>query len=302
MPRLQPRSAALLKEQHDVIGRWQMTRLERRSAARAVRRGEWQAPTHQVFFAGRGPLSDRAQLWVAVLHGGPMARLAGRTALQLHGWVATSRPPVQVVTPANVVRQRTPSWISLHRVRDIGGPAARPPRVDIHTATWQAASWARSDREAMFIVLSVLQQRLAHGPRLAASLPANCRRRRLVLMMVSEYSDGISSMNEHDFARLCRRHGLPEPVRQSMRRDRAGRVRFIDAEFQTRSGKRLRVEIEGMHHFNPDAFLADIDRHNDLVVRGDAFLRVLSFTLIYEPHVFMDMLRELIEDAAPQAA
>lgn len=76
---------SVLTAQHNVVGRWQMTSAQIRAARLQVHHEQWQEPTNQVFVMGNGPLSDEQRMWVAVLHGGPDARLAGRTALTIHG-------------------------------------------------------------------------------------------------------------------------------------------------------------------------------------------------------------------------
>lgn len=108
--------------------------------------------------------------------------------------------------------------------------------------------------------------------------------------MVDEFLNGITSVNEHDFATLCHGWNLPEPVRQSRIYDGSGKPRAIDAEFRLPDGRSRRVEIEGMHHFEPVNFMADIDRHNELIVQGDVYLRVASYTVKYVPDHFRPVL------------
>lgn len=77
---------------------------------------------------------------------------------------------------------------------------------------------------------------------------------------VSEYADGVQSLNELDFTTWCRSFGLPEPIRQSRVLDSTGRLRAVDVEFRTNSGASLRLEIEGLHHLDPAQHFADISR------------------------------------------
>lgn len=285
---------SLLASQSNVVARWQMTKPQRRAAALAVRNGEWRKPTHQVFVRTSGPLTTDQQTWVALLHGGPGARLAGRTALTLHGWNEPLRTPFHVVTPPTVRRTDTPDWIRLHRSRATHGPAPSPARSDVHQAAIHAAQWAKTDREAMFIVLSCLQQRLVSPQRLH-TLVQHRRRSALITDLADEYRNGITSVNEHDFTELCRKWGLPEPYRQIRVSDAAGRIRAIDATFRLSDGRSKHVEIEGMHHFEPGNFMADIDRHNDLITKGEVYLRVLSYTIKYEPETFKPVLTKWLE-------
>jgi hypothetical protein len=251
--------------------------------------------TSRAYLASPMQPSPRQRAWAALLHCGPSARLAGRNALVLHGWDEELRAPFDVAVPHRVQPASGPAWLRIHRVMlEPTGPAARPARTSAHLATAHAAAWARSEREAAFIVISVLQQRLTAADRLLQTLTLLSRlpRRGLIVELASEFLDGSQSLNELDFAALCRRHGLPAPHRQARRLDVSGQLRAIDVEFRTASGRLLRVEIEGIQHLNPGNYFADIDRHNRLQMAQPAVgLRVSSWTLSHEPAPFMEELR-----------
>jgi len=105
-----------------------------------------------------------------------------------------------------------------------------------------------------------------------------------------EYRDGIQSLNELDFDVLCTRYGLPAPTRQVPVRDKRGKCRSIDVEFRVGTSV-LRVEVEGVGHLDPDEWLADIDRHNDIVLADHStYLRVASITIRTQPDPFMRRL------------
>lgn len=216
---------ALLAGQENVVAAWQLPTARVRAARRAVRSRRWRRITTRTYLAGPAKPTEQQRLWAAVLHCGEHARLSGRAALNLHGWTLESEPPYDVVVPAGVQPARRPSWIRLHRVSMTPtGPAATPPRTSVHVATAHAAAWARSEREAMLVVISALQQRLttpAHLLSALAGLP-KLRRRRLIADMVQEFRDGAHSLNELDFGTLCRRFSLPEPRRQQRMFDEGG--------------------------------------------------------------------------------
>lgn len=285
----------VLAAQNNVVGRWQMTTSQIRAARLAVKNRDWQKPTNQVFAVGRGALTEEQRLWTALLHCGPDAQLAGRTALILNGWTEKLGAPFHVVTGRNVRRSNTPDWVIIHRALRLADSSRHPARVEVHKAAIQAAMWAPTDRAAMFIVLSCLQQRLVSAHRLPHLLPPRCHRRELIANLADEYLHGISSVNERDFAALCRGWNLPEPTRQSRVNDASGKPRAIDVEFRLSDGRIRRVEIEGMHHFEPDNFMTDIDRHNQLIVQGDVYLRVASFTVKYEPEKFRPVLTTWVQ-------
>ncbi len=282
-----------LAEQDNVVAMWQMTVPARRAAARAVRRKQWRRITKKTFLASACEPTQRA--WAAVLHCGSSALLAGRNALVLHGWKNELGAPYDVVVPHCVQKVPGPSWLRIHRVTvPLSGPAAKPARTCPHLATAHAASWARTDREASLIVISAFQQRITAAPQLLTVVKQLPRlpRRHLIADLVAEYLDGAHSLNELDFTALCRRFDVPLPSKQTKRFDSKGRLRAIDVEFVTPSGRVLRLEIEGIQHLEPDNYLDDITRHNRLQIADPAVgLRVSSWTLRHEPAPFMTELR-----------
>src|SRR5690606_27652216 len=118
--------------------------------------------------------------------------------------------------------------------------------------TAHAAGWARTDREAALMVISSLQQRLTTPHRLRQTLTQlpRIRRRAIIAELIDEFAGGVHNLNELDFAALCREHDVPQPQKQTKRFDSAGRLRAIDAEFLTPSGRVLRLEIEGVQHLD----------------------------------------------------
>lgn len=300
-PRLSETTLRVAARQADLIASWQVTSPELRALRRAVRTKAISTVSHHVFALSRQELTPKAHVWAAALHCGKHARVGGYNALVLHGWSSDLRTPVDVVVPPTVRPHDPPDFV---RVRRLGLPGVShlgPPRVSVHDAAIQAAAWAKSDREAIYVLVSAMQQRLTTPGRLLQLVTANTRRRALITSMVAEYRDGIQSMAEYDFARLCPAYGLPSPSRQEPVTDASGKVRSIDVEFRV-NGRSLRVEIEGMHHLNPDNWLDDIDRHNDVVLAGhDAYLRVATFTLRTNPRPFFLRLRAQILQLAEAA-
>ncbi|MEI2784102.1 MAG: hypothetical protein V9E82_00100 [Candidatus Nanopelagicales bacterium] len=289
-PRLSDRTRHLLRVQHDLVASWQVPPSERSALRRAGRRGGTTELTYHVFHLGHQELSPLARAWAAVLHCGPHARLGGRNALVLHGWAGDLQAPFDIVVPTSFRPHEPPPWITVRRLALPGTSHLTPPRVLVADAAVEAAAWSRSQREAMYLLISVMQQRLTTADRILASLSATTRHRRLVQAMVTEYRDGIQSVSEYDFSHLCRRYGLPRPVRQTPVRDARGKIRSIDVEFRIGS-RTLRLEVEGSHHLNPDSWLDDIDRHNGLALAGhDAYLRVATFTIRTGPGEFMTLL------------
>lgn len=288
----------LLIAQDNVVALRQLTYEQRRSVRRVAKAGEWREFSWQVFLASSNLPTPRQYAWAAVLHCGKHARLCGRNALVLHGWNQELHAPYDVLLPHEAQAVRPPAWLKVHRtVAQVTGPAATPHRTSPHLATVNAAAWAANDRAALFVVISALQQRLTSSARVLSTLDAmpRVRRRQLVREAVSEYADGVQSLNELDFATWCRPFGLPEPIRQSRVHDASGRLRALDVEFRTNSGASLRLEIEGLHHLDPAQYFADISRHNDLaVVRAGTSMRVTTWHLRHEGAAFAGVLRQAL--------
>lgn len=284
----------LVRRQNGLIAAWQVNPAERRALRRAVRMKTIDKISYHVFALDRQELTSQARVWAALLHCGPNARVGGYNGLILHGWGAEFRMPVDVVVPTSSRPHDPPEWLRVRRLSLPGDSQLNPARVSVHQAAIQAAAWAQSDREAIFVLVSAMQQRLTTPDRLLDLVVENTRRHAIITKMVHEYRDGIQSVNEYDFDRWCRKYGLPMPRRQVRVTDASGKVRSIDVEFHV-NGRTLKVEIEGMHHLNPDSWLDDIDRHNDVVLAGhDAYLRVATFTLRMNPEPFFRLLKAML--------
>ncbi|MCU0280119.1 MAG: hypothetical protein MUF33_00935 [Candidatus Nanopelagicales bacterium] len=251
--------------------------------------------TTQTFLTTPVPATDLQRVWAGVLHGGPQAMLTGQAALVAQGWTLENRGPIHVIVPARIQRERLPKWLRLHRfVRPPCNAVGEPSRVNAHVATVHAAAWARTDREAVLLVISALQQRLTQADRLHTVVDdlGSIHRRRLILESVDEYADGIQSMNELDFAVICRKHHLPRPIRQARRLDGRRRCRYIDVEFAAVDGSSVVVEVEGLAHLDPDVWMDDTYRFNGLVVTGSrTILRANTFMIRYELERFLPDLK-----------
>lgn len=170
------------------------------------------------------------------------------------------------------------------------------PRSRPGDACVDAAAWARSDREALFIVITCLNKRLVTARDLERALRdrPNLRRRNQVLEAAAEFSGGAMSVGEVDFSRLCRKFGIRPPDRQVRRKSTRG-TRCIDAYWDA---ERVVVEIDGAGHADIAVMFDDHERQNDIVRQGDrTFLRVLTWVLRYEPEVFMSQLADVLRSA-----
>jgi len=229
--------AALAGEQAGVVSRIQayglgVSRAQIRAQVRARR---WRRVGSQSIALTTGPLTPSARRWAAVFEAGPRAQLDGVSALEASGLTgfASARIRVSVPRGARVRRARgldirqTRRWEAADLVT-VGIPRT-PPAV----AAVRAALWAVSDRQAALLLTMTVQQRLAtaEGLGVAALRIRRDRRRRLLHRVILDLAGGAQSLGEQDFARECRRRGLPEPTRQVMRRGRDGRY-YLDVEWE----------------------------------------------------------------------
>jgi very-short-patch-repair endonuclease len=99
------------------------------------------------------------------------------------------------------------------------------------------------------------------------------RRRIFIGSVLLDILGGVRSLGELDFARECRRRGLPEPSRQVVRKGRDGRY-YLDVFWDD---WRVAVEIDGIQHGWVENAVRDALRHNDFTL-GDC--RVLRLPLL----------------------
>lgn len=293
-PRLSPEALELLTAQEGVIATWQSGAPDRRAMLRAHRLGHWQQITTWVYSSSPSDPSEAQKTWAAVLHHGPEAVLSGRNALALSGWTGGANEHMDVLVGVNC-RRLGPEWIRPHRQDYTPGRITTGvPRAVVEAAAIDAACWATSERQAVFFILSVLQQELADGAQLQKILKDRPRmpRRQLILETIADFTKGITTMGEHDFANICREYGIREPDRQVRRKDGSGRSRYLDAYFEA---ERVVVEVDGLGHTALDVWLDDHVKQNERMIAGErVFLRTSNVALKWEPWVIMDQLRRAL--------
>lgn len=249
--------------------------------------GRWQRPCRGVVVTHSGPLSSDQMLWVVVLAAGTAAALAGLTAARIDGLTGFDDRRLHVVVPSSrVVRTGLPEAAVIHRSRSFGAgdvhPLRQPPRTRLPRSVLDAAAWARTDNSARAILAAGVQQRLVRADDLAAELARRDRlpRRALIRSAIADIAGGAQALSELDFCRLTRRFRLPEPSRQALRRDRAGRARWLDAYWEP---ARVVAEVDGLWHMDAAAWWADMRRDNDLTVSGYRVLRFPAFAVRDQP-------------------
>lgn len=250
---------------------------------------------------------DRPDWWLAVLECSPQAArgcapraaLGGITALQAAGLEGiTDDGLIHVCAPKSSHPISTTAGVRLHetrRWRDDDVVRSGIPRSRPEVATVQAALWARTDREAALLLVVPVQQRLTTADAVSEVLDRVQRdkRRSLLRAVMLDVADGVHSLNELDFASMCRRRGLPEPERQVVVRRSTGRA-YLDVRWRR---WRVVVEIDGIGHLRPDRWMDDSLRHNEIALTGDMVLRVPSLALRLDPQPHLDLIERALRRA-----
>jgi very-short-patch-repair endonuclease len=140
----------------------------------------------------------------------------------------------------------------------------------------------RTENGTRAVLAAGVQQRLVRAEDLAAELARLGARSRqaLIRSTIADIADGAHAVSELDFCRLTRRYRLPDPSRQVIRKDSAGRTRWLDAYWEH---ARVVAEVDGLWHMDAAAWWADMRRDNDLTVSGYRVLRFPAFAVREDP-------------------
>ena len=297
---------SLVEAQCGVITVRQASRYVSRGTIRhRLRSGRWQQPHPKLLVAGRAPLSEEQGRWVAALAvgAGRPALLAGLTALRAHGLRGVGSEQVFVLVPSRQRGGAPPPGVRVHRTGTLSpayvSRSRRPPRTSPARSVVDAASWARSDREAALVIAATFQQRLVRLPDVLDALTRVPRsgRRRLITTVARDAAGGATALSELDFLAAVRRAGLPEPERQRVRHDASGRRRYLDFYF---ARWRLHVEVDGAHHVDPFVAWDDMARQNNVWVSGDRVLRFPAWLVRTDPaRVIADVRAALLAAGWP---
>jgi hypothetical protein len=181
----------------------------------------------------------------------------------------------------------------MRRMRSLPGREASdttPPRTHIARSIVDAAAWAHTDADARAIVASAFQQRRVTVAEVGAVLRQlrRIRRRSLIVETAGYAARGAHSVSEVEFVKLCHRNRLPPPRSQTMRRDREGRLRYLDAHWPQFG---VHVEVDGAWHLDVRTWWADMQRQNALWVAGDRVLRFPAWAIRHDPESVIAQLR-----------
>lgn len=305
MPITITRAAArtLSTEQYvvDTVCTWH--ELERLGATRSQIRARIAARRWQQFRRAvvlhRGELSSSQRQQVVLENCPRTAVLASFTAVERAGLRGWERDEVHVLIPARGrAPRRLPFPVIVHRIAAIDPAdvwaAQRSQRAA--PAIVLAAASLSSLRSACGLLAAGVQQRKTNARELQAVLERKptLRNRRQLLLAVQDIAMGAEALSELDFGRLCRKHGLPEPMRQAVRVEPGGRRRYLDAEFRRRDGTAVGVEIDGGIHLLSSRWFGDQFRQNEIVIAGTPILRFPSFSVREQDPLVIDQLRRFL--------
>lgn len=271
------------------------------SAIRAqVRARRWQRIGRAVI-RHNGPPCAAELRSAALITLGPRALLTSFTALEARGLFGWERPRIHVLVPRGArVRRAAELPLRIHYTdqwRDLAAGSRAGIDELGHAVLLAAASFA-TPRPACGILAATVQQRMLRHGDLVAALDGNrwVRHHHHLLAAAHDIGQGVEALSEIDFARLCRRNGLPEPIRQAVRPDPTGRRRYLDAEWVSRHGRRVVAEVDGALHSIVRRWWDDQLRQNELVIAGDAVLRFPSPVLRAEESLVVDQLARALDN------
>ena len=249
-----------------------VTRAEVRANIRACR---WQALGSQSLLTYTGEPGDRSREWAAVFEVGPRAFLDGASALVAAGLKKFDVDRIRVSVPRGA-RVRCGKGLDIRQTRrwqpDDLDPGEGVPRSRRAVAAVRGGLWARSDKQAALLLTMAVQQGIVRTDDLGLEMlrVKRDRRRALLYAVVLDLLDGVRSLGELDFARECRRRGLPKPSRQVVRRGRNGTY-YLDVIWEE---WRVVVEIDGIQHSWAQNVIGDALRQNDVTLTDATVLRL----------------------------
>jgi very-short-patch-repair endonuclease len=291
------RALRLADEQEGIISLPQLyllgvTRGQLRAHLRARR---WRRRLTQAVSVFTGPLTPAAERWVAVFEAGPRAQLDGASALVAAGLVHFAEDRLRVSVPRGA-RVRRSRGVDVRQTRrwspEDRAAGSRLPRTRTEVAAVRGALWARTDKQAALLLTMTVQQGLATAEQIGLEMlrVRRAARRTFIHDVLLDLMGGVRSLGEREFARECRRRGLPEPSRQAVRKGRDGRY-YLDVCWE-RWG--VVLEIDGIHHTWAPNVVGDALRQNSLTLGGSVVLRLPLLGLRVAPDDFFAQITQAL--------
>jgi hypothetical protein len=245
-----------------------------------------------------GPLSVEQRRRVAQIHAGPQAIFTAFTAAEMLGLRGWERDEIHLLAPAGTrLRGSCPVRVRLHLHGDAPVRRAGPRNIEaLPGAVLRAAATFATPRPGCGMLAACVQQRLATADDLAEAIgrAPRVRHRMALRLAIADIAGGSEALSEIDFVRLCKRHGLPTPQRQVVRREPSGRRRYLDATWRRRDGRLVVVEVDGALHLAPRRWWDDQLRQNELALADALILRYPSVVIRAEEALIVAQLRRAL--------
>lgn len=237
------------------------------------------------------------KMWIVVLDQPGAVALAGLTALETGGFRYFGRELqlIHFVVPHGAKSRDFPGTYR-HESRRFSSadidPGSPLPRTSLGRSALDGGAWQPFPRYACGVLAAVVQQQLCTPGQLAEQLPlvGRIRHKAHMRLTIQDIAGGAEALSELDIAGMCLRFGLRPPTRQSIRRDRHGRKRYLDCEWILEDGSVVVLEIDGAHHMEVEHWEADIKRERGVVVGGRSVLRATANEARYDqPELVADL-------------
>lgn len=284
-----PDVTELAARQCGMLARRQLTArgMDWNAVDRQVRARRWVEHTPRVVSTTTGTLTVEQQRWLGVLHAGPRSALGALTAAASRGLQGWDRPEVTVVVDDELAFEPVPG-VSFFRTRRpfdlLLDPRPGLPCIRLEPALLLWSGYDAPLRPAHGVLAAAVQQRLTTAQRLDVWIEQLRPLRRAAGFrgLVRDIEGGMHSGAERDVGRMCRRHGLPPPLRQRARLDASGRRRWTDCEWHLPGGGVLVLEIDGAFHVEVNQWRADLRRHRRLTSADRMVVRASAFEVRHE--------------------
>jgi Protein of unknown function (DUF559) len=241
-----------------------------------IAKGIWQRVHRAVYATFTGPPSREAQLWAALLHAGPGARLSHETAAELLRLTDRESPLIHLKVPAGRRVARVEGLV-VHRSNRPDPGWRHPLGVPRHTLVEEtiidlvdAADYLDT---AISWVTAGFGRHLTneHPLRDEATARKRLRWRKQIDDVITAAAAGTHSTLEYRYDRdVARAHGLPAATRQFRFRKPGGTWGFRDRYHED---YKLVVELDGKQAHAADRHGADQDRDNHAAALGASTLR-----------------------------
>jgi hypothetical protein len=234
-----------------------------------LRYGRWQSMQHGVYATFSGPQSREAQLWAAVLRGGPGAALSHHSAAELFGLVSKPGEMIHLTVPWRLHPERINGAI-VHRSRAIEvatHPALLPPRTRVEDTVLDLAQASANLDDAFGWLCRAVSHRLTTPDHILTTLDQRTRVRWRpdLIVALTDVAAGVMSLLERRYVNdVERAHGLPTARRQ-VRLKVGARSRYLDNLYEE---AQLAVETDGDIAHPPEQRWADAHRDNENLCAG----------------------------------